>query len=101
MSEASELTNERADAVASSVSAEVEWHLGEVAKAIRAAPAPICEELLRTVLSGFAEIVRQLVQRREEAPAAAPFLFADHVVSEAAHMWESRIREATRVAPAD
>jgi hypothetical protein len=101
MSEAGEITNERADAMASSVSAEVEWHLGEVARAICAAPAPIGEELLRTVLTGFAEIVRQLVQRREEAPAAAPFLFADQVVSEAAHMWESRIREATHNGSAD
>jgi hypothetical protein len=101
MSETGEVTNGRADAATPSVSARVEWHLSEVARAVRAAPAPIGGELLRTVLTGFAEIVRQLVQRGEEAPAAAPFLFADQVVSEAAHMWESRIREATRRAPAD
>jgi hypothetical protein len=101
MADTGETTNGRAGAAAPSVAAEVEWHLAEVARAVSGAPAPIGGELLRTVLTGFAEIVRQLVQRREEAPAAAPFLFADHVVSEAAHMWESRIREATRGAPAD
>lgn len=81
-----------------SVSAEVEWHLREIAGAISDAAVPISQELLRIVLAGLAEVVRRVVARQGEVSAAPPILFRDHIVSEAAHMWERRIREAMRQA---
>lgn len=83
-------------AVGSMGSVEVEWHLREVARAIQDPSTPTSPELFRIVLIGLAEIVRQTVDHRSQAPAQAPILFRDHIVSEAAHMWESRIREAMR-----
>jgi hypothetical protein len=99
MSDASQSGNGRFGALGPSLPDEVEQHLSEAARAIRDAPAPIGPELLTAALTGFAEVFRQIVERREEAPAAAPFLFGSPVVSEAAQMWQSRIREATRDIP--
>ncbi len=84
--------------IGSTVSVEVEWHLREVAQAIRDASVPVSPELLRIVLTGLAEVVRRIVARQGEASAVPPILFRDHIVSEAAHMWEQRIREAIRTA---
>jgi len=84
--------------IGSTAAVEVEWHLREVAQAIRDASAPIGPELLRVALTGLAEVVRRIVERQGEAPAPPPILFRDHIVSEAAHMWEQRIREAIRTA---
>ena len=72
--------------IGSTAAVEVEWHLREVALAIRDASALVSPELLRIVLAGLAEAVRRIVARQGEAPAPPPILFRDHIVRGRLHV---------------
>ncbi len=72
---------------------EVQWHLAEIAAALRDEPAPLGPDLLRIVLHGLADLCSLLHERGAEASAQPPSLFRDTpVVAEALAIWSGRLR---------
>jgi hypothetical protein len=75
-----------------SAPAEADWHLAEVAAALRSQPVPLDPAMLAAALRGMAELCRLLHERGREAGAQPPVLFRDNpVIAEALGMWATRL----------